>query len=528
VDAGVATVMGAYNAVNGFPCCGSRFLLQDTLRDQWKFPGLVVSDAGAIGAFHRHHRAAAGLPADDKQWGILAGRQDRAPGEHVTRDAAESAAFALTSGCDMAIGRDMGPIKEARQRGLVSDADIDASLRRSLNIAMRLGLFDDRAPYTKYTAKDVQSPRHLRLAREAATKGAVLLKNNGVLPLGPNVRTVAVSGPNAADIDVLLGNFYRGVSPDLKTILEGIVACAPEGTTVTYLKGSGLNQPNLFNSGWHIGLAEWADVAVAVIGNSPLMEGESGECLATTTGGDRDTMELPQVQLEYLRNLKQYSKKPVVAVVTGGSPIIMPQVHEIADAVLLVWYPGEQGGLAAGDILFGRANPSGRLSVTFPRGVDQVPDFADYSMKERTYRYMSEDPLYPFGFGLSYSKFTYAPLKLSAGKVRRGRGITATTTVTNTSDRGGEEVVQLYLANHADVGGPRCNLCASQRLTLKAGESKVVRFKVTPDMMKHVDESGQSVLTPGAFTVTVGPCSPGRRGMELGAAEAATGTFTLE
>ena len=356
----------------------------------------------------------------------------------------------------------------------------------------------------------------------------MLLKNNGILPFRDTTKIIAVSGPNAADAECLLGNFYRGVSANLKTFVEGIVESAPEGTTVTYLKGSELNRPNIFDSGWHIGLAEWADVAVAVIGSTPLMEGESGECIATTTGGDRDTMEIPEVQLNYLRKLKKYSKKPVVVIVTGGSPIIMPEVHELADAILLAWYPGEQGGPAIADLLFGKVNPSGRLPVTLPRSPQQVPDFADYSMQGRSYRYMTDTPLYPFGYGLSYTTFTYSPLKLSKTKVKPGRSITAETTITNTGPVAGEEVAQLYLAHGADPGGPRCNLCGIRRLSLKPGESKTARFKITPEMMQRIDESGNPVLTPAPFTITIAPCSPSPQGPALGLSPGATASFNLD
>ncbi|MFP4069605.1 MAG: glycoside hydrolase family 3 C-terminal domain-containing protein [Opitutales bacterium] len=521
VDGGVAVVMGAYNALNGEPCCGSRSLLTRILREQWGFEGFVVSDAGAIAAFHRKKRA--DLRADEKgdQWGFLAQQMAELEGHGLTADETESAARALTSGCDMALGSDMSAeiVRRAHERGLVTEADMDTALGRVLRVVFRLGVFDpeERRPFRECGGADIQSPAHIRLARQAAAKGAVLLKNNGVLPLGPDVKSVAVSGPTAADIEVLLGNFYRGVSSNLKTIVEGVVEAAPEGTRVTYLKGAGLNQPDLFESTWSIGMAETADVVVACVGNSPLMEGEHGECIGTTLGGDRDRVDLPEVQTAYLRRLKEQTGKPLVAVVTSGSPIILSELHELADAVLLAWYPGEQGGSAVGEILFGRSEPGGRLPVTFPRDESQIPDFADYSMRGRGYRYLEEDPLYPFGFGLGYTRFEYGELTVSAEESGTDESITLSLEITNVGERAGESVPQLYLADQGDTDGPRCNLRAFRRVRLEPGAGATVEFKLDPSAFERFDAAGRAVPGTGAFTLTVADGAPGKRAQALGA-----------
>jgi beta-glucosidase len=524
VDAGVATVMGAYNAVNGVPCCGHDQLLNQILRDEWEFDGFVVSDAGAISGFHgkkgqRREKTKEGF--GDERWAFL--EDTVSTGHGVTADVVESAAYALKNGCDMAIGTEMvNNVAEALKRGLITEADLDRAAGRILRVMARIGALDPEkaSPYAKVPTSVIASPKHRALSLSSATRSLVLLKNDGVLPLAPSVKTVAVSGPTAADAEVLLGNFYRGISDRLVTIVEGLVARAPDGVTVTYMKGTGLRQPNLFDSTWAIGLAEWAEVAVICLGSTPLMEGENGECLETTAGGDRDSMELPEVQVAYLRRVREkIGKKPIVVVLTGGSPIICPEVHELADAVLLAWYGGDQTGTAVGDVVFGRAAPGGRLPFTVPASSAQVPDYADYSMQGRTYRYASEAPLYPFGFGLGYGRVEYSKLKLSAAKLKVGEGLTATVTVTNRGKAPTEEVAQLYIADHADAaaGGPRLNLRDYQRISLPAGKSRSVTFRLPARAFERIEESGKPVAGTGRFTITVGGCSPGDRGTELGA-----------
>ncbi|MFO8007157.1 MAG: glycoside hydrolase family 3 C-terminal domain-containing protein, partial [Candidatus Brocadiia bacterium] len=333
--------------------------------------------------------------------------------------------------------------------------------------------------------------------------------------------------PNSIDLDVLLGNFYRGAGERLISVLEGVVDAAPEGVGITCMTGCLLNKEPDYPSEWAIGLAEWADAVVAVMGISPLMEGEQGECLASQNGGDRDQLELPENQVEFVRKLAD-TGKPLVLVVTGGSPVAMPEMEELADAILFIWYPGEQGGAAVGDVIFGQECPSGRLPVTFPRSTAELPPFEDYSMEGRTYRYMTAEPLYPFGYGLSYTTFEYGPLELSAEQVAAGESVTVRTDVTNTGRRAGEEVVQLYLTDdEASVRVPRWDLRGIRRVALSPGETKTVSFEITPEMMELVDEEGERVLEPGTFTVRVGGCSPGTRGAQLGAPEPAAASFTL-
>ena len=340
-----------------------------------------------------------------------------------------------------------------------------------------------------------------------------------MLPLSDATKTIAVSGPVATDAEVLLGNFYRGLSSRLVTVAEGIVEGAPDGTTVTYMPGCNLAQPNLFDSTWAFGLSEWAEVAVVVIGTTPLMEGENGECILSSSGGDRDFLGLPEVQLEYVRKLRlKLGDKKLVAVVTGGSPQVMPELHELADAILFAWYPGEQGGNAVADILFGKAQPGGRLPFTVPKSEADIPAYDDYSMKNRTYRYGCPEPLYPFGYGLQYGAVEYADIAVSESSLAAGAGCTVRCQVTNTGTRAIDEIVQLYIADEADAaaGGPEVNLKSFQKVALAAGASAEVVFEVTPEQLQRVNEAGEWISGTGSFTLTIAPCAPGARGAELG------------
>jgi len=505
VDAGVATVMATYNRVNGEHCCASPALLGKFLRDHCGYKGMVMSDGGALGTLHKSHK--------------------------VTRDAIETAGVCLREGCDFELGNEAFPhIQGAIKRGLITELDVDRALARVLKVRFQVGEFDPPAqvPYTRVRKNVVQCPEHLALARKAAVESMVLLKNNGILPLDASRRAVLVTGPVSADLQVLLGNFYRGMSGNLKTILEGVVSAAPNGTVVTHMQGSFLVHDNLYPSDWHLGLSEWADVVIAAIGYSPLMEGEEGECIGSTVGGDKDGIAIPPCQIKLLRDLKARGR-PIVAVVTGGAPMELGEVHEIADAVLLAWYPGEQGGLAVGDLLFGKVVPSGKLPVTFPYSLDQLPPFEDYNLAGRTYRYMEKEPLYPFGFGLSYTRFSYGKIKLSKRRVRAGESLAADVEVKNEGVRAGEEIVQLYLTdNEGSVATPHCALKAFKRIRLAAGKSRRVQFTVTPAMMQLINRDGVPVLEPGTFTVTIGGASPGTRSTSLGAPRPAAATFEMK
>jgi beta-glucosidase len=501
VDAGVETVMCAYNRTNGEPCCGSQTLLVDTLRGAWGFKGHVVSDCGAINDIDRGHK--------------------------VTASSAESAALALKSGTDLAC-TSYRPLKEAVEKGLVQESDIDKALTHILRTRFRLGLLDppDRDSYASLGENVIASPEHRALAREAAVKSMVLLKNaNHVLPLRKDLRKVYVTGPLAADAQVMIGNYF-GVNDDIATVLEGVAGKVSAATSVLYDPGSRLDHPNA-NPINPPGNARDADVTIAIMGISGLLEGEEGDAIASTAQGDRPDLNLPANQLEFLRAVRK-TAKTLVVVVMGGSPITMPEVHELADAIVFAWYPGEEGGRAIADVLFGDGVPSGRLPITFPRSVDQLPPYESYSMEGRTYRYMTQEALYPFGFGLSYATFTYTQAALAKSAVAPTESSSLRLTVTNTSTVAAEDVVQLYVSALKPSGrAPISALMAFQRVALAAGASRTLEFPITPRMRAIVNDAGDEVMEKGEFRLVVGGVSPGARGTALGAAQSVQTMLTV-
>jgi beta-glucosidase len=502
VSAGVEAVMGAYNRTLGEPCCGSRFLLVEILRRRWGFKGHVVSDCGAIDDFHEHHK--------------------------VTRNAAESAVLAVKSGCDLNCGCTYGSLLEAVQRNLISEAEIDVSVARVLSTKFRLGLFDppERVPWSKTPVDVIDCDKHRQLARLAAVESIVLLKNNGVLPIAADCESILITGPTAANTTALLGNYY-GFSPRLVTLAEGIVERAPESCRVAYRTGCPLSGPMAPGVNYTYGTASENELTIAVVGLDPSLEGEEGDAVASSSGGDRDTIELPEVQLEFLKELRKHARKLVV-VLTGGSAIAAPEVHEFADAVLQAWYPGCEGGRALADILFGSASPSGKMPVTVPRGTADLPPFEDYGMRGRTYKFSDVEPLYPFGFGLSYSHLTYGGLTLSTTRLAEGEALTARTTLTNSTWRPATETVQCYAAPpRASEDSPRLVLVDFQKVNLPAGATVTVEFRLQASSLAQVDASGRRVHLPGRYGIAIGSSSPGARSQALGAPVPAAADLTL-
>jgi beta-glucosidase len=360
-------------------------------------------------------------------------------------------------------------------------------------------------------------------------KSLVLLKNrDAALPLRKDLRKVFVTGPYAADAAVLLGNYY-GVNEDMSTVLQGIVGKVSAATSVEFRPGCLPDRPNAdpFSPGSYR-YAQEADATIAVMGLSNLMEGEEGAAIASPTKGDRLDLRLPSNQVEFLRALRVAAKKLIV-VMMGGSPIASPEVDDMADAVLFVWYPGQEGGRAVADVLFGDVAPSGRLPITFPRSVDQLPPFEDYSMAGRTYRYMTAKPLYPFGFGLSYTRFGYGPLDLSKPRAKRGEKLSARVRVTNAGAIAAEEVVQLYVTPLSAPGRvPLAALKAVKRVSLAPGAATSVEFAIEPALLTVVDDAGNEAIGPGEFRLTVGGASPGALAVTLGTPEPARAVLTIE
>lgn len=511
VEGGAASVMGAYTRLCGEPCCASPTLLTAILREEWGFDGYVVSDCGAITDIHQHHK--------------------------VTSSREESAALAVNNGCDLCCGYDYAALCEAAEQGLISEETITASVELLMEARLRLGLLDDpkEVAYAQipYEVNDCQE--HRSLAHHAARESLVLLKNrSGLLPMGPEVRSIAVIGPNADSRRVLLGN-YNGLPSRSVTPLDGIRAAAGEEVTVTYALGCDLVTPPTDRWGRKdddgfaeaCSAAERSDVVVLCLGISPTLEGEEGDVLHSESQGDRVDIGLPEVQERLLKAVAEVGK-PIVLVVLTGSAIALPWAEENVAAILLGWYPGEEGGTAIADALFGSYSPAGRLPVTFVRSVEALPPFTDYRMAGRTYRYITEEPLYPFGYGLSYTEFRYSGLGLSSRRIGTDETLMVAAEVENIGSRAGDEVVELYVSDlEASVTVPRWSLRGFKRLRLEPGERRQIAFELTPRQLALIDEEGRCILEPGRFRVYLGGSQPDARSISLTGATPLSADFEV-
>jgi beta-glucosidase len=509
------SVMGAYNRTNGEACCASPRLLQEILRDEWKFDGYVVSDCVALDDIWRSHGLA--------------------------KTRAEAAALALRNGCDLECGDTFSTMAEALKLGLVAEEDIDLAVRRTMTARIRLGMFDppEQVRWAKIPISVNDSAPHRALCRRASRESMVLLRNRGgALPLRKDLRKILVVGPNADDIDVLVGN-YNGTPSHPRTVLQGITAAVSRTTEVVFRMGSGLlnmdlspREPILARTGWRspaqgeiaqegplpaevkdltafnavVDEARTADAIIAVVGISPELEGEQGE------GLERSSLDIPAVQEHLLRALRS-AGRPLVVVLMGGSAMSVNWAAENADGLLLAWYPGGEGGDAVADVLFGDYNPAGRLPVTFYKSVDQLPEFRDYRMAGRTYRYFKGQPLYPFGYGLSYTRFSYSAFTAPPGPVTAGQPAQVSFEVRNAGTRPGDEVAQVYLTNErADVPVPLRQLVGFERITLKPGESRRLSFSISAEQMSIIDNAGRRRVLPGTYLVAAGGSLPGFEG----------------
>jgi beta-glucosidase len=503
-EVNIESVMGAYNRTLGEPCCASKLLIEEILRGEWNFQGHFVSDCMALSDFHLNHK--------------------------VTKDAAESAALALSHGCDLGCDHVFDEIPEAIERGLITEDDIDRSLERTLLTRFKLGMFDppEDVPFASISTDVVACEGHRQLAYRTATEAVVLLKNkNNILPIRPSTKKIFVTGPTATSMEVLLANYY-GFNTHMVTLLEGITGRVPEGMGLEYHPGTPLKHPREIKNTWAPGMAQSADFTILCGGLNSFLEGEEGESILSPQNGDRESISLPQSQIDYIKELAIHGTR-IVLVLTGGSPIALGEVEEMVDAILFVWYPGMEGGRAVANVLFGDISPAGKLPVTFPASLNQIPAFDDYSMNGRTYRYMTADPLYPFGFGLSYSKFDYSDLQLDKLTLALGDSLNVSLTLTNCGVSDSAEVAQFYLSDlHASTVVPLQHLIGFERVMLRAGESKMLKFTITPEMMSFYNDDGKLTIEPGQFRLEVGGCSPGNRGQALGAPKPVTAVFELK
>ena len=493
VEGKAGSVMCAYNRTNEEPCCANKRLMTDILRGEWGFNGYVVSDCGAISDIWKGHKFA--------------------------KTEAEASALAVRAGTDLTCGGEYASLIQALKQGLITEAEIDTALKRLMTARFRLGMFDppEMVPYARIPFSQKDTPEHRQLALQSARESIVLLKNaNATLPLRKDLKSIAVIGPNADAPEVLWGN-YNGRPSRLITPLAGIKNAVSADTKIVYAAGSTLagdspQADKMIEEA--VKAARESDASVLVLGLSSKLEGEEMKVdVPGFHGGDRTDLSLPQSQ-EALLKAVVATGKPVVVVLLSGSAIAVNWANDHAPAILQAWYPGGEGGTAIADVLFGDYNPAGRLPVTFYKSVDQLPPFTDYSMQGRTYRYFKGEPLYPFGYGLSYTRFAYSNLRVNSVKAREP--VKATVDVTNTGEREGDEVVQLYLTDvAASVPVPIRTLVGFERISLRPREKRSVTFTITPRQMSLIDNNDKRVIEPGEFLISVGGSQQGLRGRFL-------------
>lgn len=488
--AGVKEVMCAYNRFEGSPCCNSDRLLMQILRDEWGYEGLVVSDCGAINDFY-------------------------VKGRHETHeDEADASSAAVLSGTDLECGSVYKSLADAVRQGKIKESDLDRSVSRLLKARFELGEMDETTPWDAIPDSVVNCRIHQALALRMARESMTLLQNkNNLLPLKAGM-TVALVGPNANDSVMQWGN-YNGFPSHTVTLLEALRkrlseeqliyvpgALYAEGFVPKHKKDE-IEQTKPLDAASLLKQVGRADVVVFAGGISPLLEGEEMKVnVQGFKGGDRTDIELPAIQRQLLKALKAAGKK-VVFVNFSGSAVGLEPETQTCDAILQAWYPGEAGGTAVADVLYGDYNPAGRLPVTFYKNVGQLPDFQDYSMKGRTYRYFEGTPLFPFGHGLSYTTFAYGKAEVKDGCLL--------VPVTNTGSMDGDEVVQLYLNRPDDANGPRKTLRAFKRVHIPAGATRTVSLPLTEETFNWWDTATNTVHPlKGSYKLLYGGSSDDR------------------
>ena len=520
-EAKVGSFMGAYSALNGTPCCADPFLLTEVLRGRWKYDGMVFSDGGAIGDIWAEHKFVPGP--------------------------VEAAAAAVKAGCDVSSGgmgnadRSRGPVNtpghvnagikggaafsalpDAVAKGLITEDQINVAVKRELMLRFRLGVFDPPAmvPWSKLGAEAVDTAAHRALALKVAQESIVLLKNDGnLLPLDRSkYKRIAVIGPNADYARMQSGN-YTGRGTETVTVLQGIKAIAGGGIEVTFNRGcplavkrDGSDGPKPDLAQRAIDAAKAADLVVYVGGLDMTLEKEEGGANADVfqdfSRGDRVKIEFPAPQEDLIRKLHE-TGKPMAIVNCSGSAIAMPWENEHVPAIVQAWYPGEEGGRAVAQVLFGEVNPAARLPITFYAATSDLPDFTNYSMENRTYRYFTGKPLFAFGHGLSYTKFDYAEPKLDSSTAAPDGTIKLSFTVKNTGERDGDEVAQVYFRHVKSAQPqPKQALCGFARVAIPKGESKPVSIEIPAKQFRYWDTAKKDyVVESGDYELLIGGAS---------------------
>lgn len=512
VKAGAGTVMTSYNSIDGIPCTSNRHLLTDMLRGEWGFNGFVYSDLLSVDGI-----AGMGAAANNK----------------------EAAVLALKAGLDMDLGGGAfgKNLKKALDEGLITMADLDRAVSNVLAMKFRLGLFDNPYVQPKRAREVCRSTEHKKLAQKVAEEGTVLLKNDGILPLSRTMKRIAVIGPNADMPYNQLGD-YTAPQPreEISTVLDGIRAVAGGNVEVVYERGCAIRDTTSADIPAAVRAAEGADAVVLVVGGSSARdfktkyiatgaatvdESKTLSDMECGEGFDRATLSLLGKQEQLIEAVAK-TGKPLVIVYIEGRPLLMNRAAEVANALLTAWYPGEQGGKAIASILFGDVNPSGRLPVSIPRSVGQLPVYYSQNIK-RDYMDEKGAPLYPFGYGLSYTQFAYSDLTITPNaepsimplvdpltvSLSEGSGaVRVSLTVKNTGDCSGHEVVQLYLSDRAaTVSQPPLQLRAFKKVCLDAGESQRIEFTLGFDELSLINQEMKRVVEPGEFEVLVGASS---------------------
>ena len=497
-EGNVESVMGAYNRTNGVPCCGHEYLIQTILRGEWGFQGHFVSDCWAIKDFHEGH--------------------------HVTGTPTESVSMAMNNGCDLNCGSLFTYLLEAVNAGMVKEERINEALQSLLTTRMKLGILGEEEadnPYNDISYLEVDSPKMKQLNRETAAKSIVLLKNEeNLLPLDKKkYQTIGVIGPNAMSYRALVGN-YEGTASRYVTVIEGIQDAVGPETRVLYSEGchlykesvNGLGETNDRLSEVR-GVCAQSDIVIVCLGLDASLEGEQGDTGNIYAGGDKKNLNFPGRQQDILKAAYD-SGKPVVLLMLVGSAMDITWATKYIPAIMMAWYPGAEGGNAIADILFGKANPEGRLPVTFYNGIDELPEFSDYSMENRTYRFMKEEALYPFGYGLSYTEYEYSDMTISENVLTK-KGVEISVCVSNCGEQKGRETVQVYIGKEEEGAGINPQLKAVMKVDLESGEKKTVSIELPLDAFIVFDENGKEYVDNASYRIFVGGSQPDKRSIVL-------------
>jgi beta-glucosidase len=480
VDGKVNSVMAAYNSINGVPNSINKVLLTDILRKEWSFTGHVVTDCGALDDVFQTHKT---LPT-----------------------APEAAAAAIKAGVNLDCSTILqDDIIKAIDEKLLTEKEVDLRLFELLRTEFKLGFYDDpnSVPYHSYGADSVHNVSHIALARKVADESMVLLKNdNNILPLNKSkYPSMMIVGPNAASFDPLIAN-YSGVSDRVVNFVEGITGAVGPGARIEYDLGCDFKDTVHFGGIW---AASNADVTIAVMGLSAVLEGEAGDAFLSNNGGDKKDLSMPASEIAYLKQLRRDVKKPIILVITAGSDIDVDAVSPYADAIIMAWYPGEQGGNALADILFGKVSPSGHLPLTFYKSLSNVPDYSDYDMKGHTYRYYDGPVQYPFGFGLSYTSFAYTLQSGLKSGYKPTDTLTASVNIKNTGAMDGDEVLQAYIEYPAIDRMPFKELKFFKRVSITKGNEQAVTVNIPVKELQKWDLATHKwKIYPGNYKLVIG------------------------